>query len=346
MISIIEHIEYLATLHDCVVVPEWGAFIAQHIPAAFGDATKSTVTPPRRDLVFNPEITHNDGLLASSIVRREGITFDEALKVIAANVTVFKQFVAEGSELPIGRLGFFSAGDEGTLHFYPFTCSRAGLEFFGLREFDLPFLASDETAAGDECGSETATKALTPDYSQDSDSSEEKQRHQAWWMRMGRYAAAIVLLLGLTLVLSTPISFTGGHQQQYASISVPGIHKNAPPQVSKPSQAAQPKPAPATAAADKKDAAQSPAAAPTQAADSSATLSEHGRYILVVSTLSSEKQVSEFLATHKDLQGKARVNRMGKKYRVYVDRSDNYGELLQKAYNLPKAYGTGWVAKV
>ena len=30
MISMIEHIEYLMLSHDCVVVPGFGAFIAQH----------------------------------------------------------------------------------------------------------------------------------------------------------------------------------------------------------------------------------------------------------------------------------------------------------------------------
>ena len=70
MFSIIEHIEYLITCHDCVVVPGWGAFIANYDASTY-DATKNVMARPRRSIGFNASVSHNDGLLAQSLMRRE-----------------------------------------------------------------------------------------------------------------------------------------------------------------------------------------------------------------------------------------------------------------------------------
>lgn len=348
MISIVEHIEYLAALHDCVVIPEWGAFIAHYTPASFAADDAATVLPPRRELVFNPDITHNDGLLASSLVRREGVSFDEAVRVIAANVTVFRQIIADGSELPIGHLGYFSTGDEGTMQFHPFSFGKVGWEFYGLRQFTFSTLATNivsmqPTAPSITPGTEVPA-AIVPLSNEVSDDDEEDttvaQKKPHWGARLARIAAAVVILIAMALVLTTPITFNAGdEQQQLASMSVPEIHKAPAPT---------PKPAPAPAIAEKK--AEAPIVkkdtAIAKTAQPKAEMPQ-GRYILVVSTLSSQKQADTYLTMHKDLQGVARVSRKGKNYRVYIDRSDNYGQLLHKALNdMPEGYDQGWVTKI
>ena len=76
MITICEHIEYLLRNHDCVIVPGWGAFIAQYQPASFTE--DGQMLPPSRLIGFNASISHQDGLLASSVMRREKISYDAA----------------------------------------------------------------------------------------------------------------------------------------------------------------------------------------------------------------------------------------------------------------------------
>ena len=71
MISMIEHIEYLMLSNDCVVVPGFGAFIAQYTSSHNG-AQNSTFTSPKRSISFNASINHNDGLLAFFISNGEG----------------------------------------------------------------------------------------------------------------------------------------------------------------------------------------------------------------------------------------------------------------------------------
>ena len=95
MITITQHIEYLMMYNDCVVVPGWGALIANYAPSQLqGD----TMLKPRRSIGFNPSITHNDGLLATSIARRHGISYNEACNVIATGVASFKSQMATNIE--------------------------------------------------------------------------------------------------------------------------------------------------------------------------------------------------------------------------------------------------------
>lgn len=356
VISIIEHIEYLAAMHDCVVIPEWGAFIAHYTPAVISD-DDDAVAPPQRQLVFNAEVNHNDGLLASSIVRREGVTFDEAVHTIAASVTIFRQLIAEGSELPMGHLGYFSAGPEGTMQFHPFSLGKVGWEFYGLCMLHFPTLAETNVvelhteAPSSEKLTEAAPAAVVPietdeevEVEEPAAAYDEEQptKKPSRLARLARIAAAAIVLLALTFVLTTPVAFNSGHEQQYASMSVPEIRK-----ASEPAAAAKPEQKPAAKAQPvQKPAAAKPAqatAAPTQAA----LPQQQGRYILVVSTLTSQQQANAYLAMHPDLKGVAQVSKKGKKYLVYIDRSDDYGVLVRKALNgMPKGYGQGWVTKV
>ena len=70
------------TRHDCVVIPGWGAFIANCSPARY-DADREVMERPHRSIGFNASVSHNDGLLAQSLLRREGMDYDEAMRFIA-----------------------------------------------------------------------------------------------------------------------------------------------------------------------------------------------------------------------------------------------------------------------
>ena len=77
MISIVEHIEYLIARHDCVVVPGWGAFIAQY--EASSVSALGRWQNPGRQISFNSALSYNDGLLASSIMQREQCAYEIAM---------------------------------------------------------------------------------------------------------------------------------------------------------------------------------------------------------------------------------------------------------------------------
>ncbi len=109
MLDITEHIEYLLMRHDCVVASGLGAFLVHEMPAAY-DAKTQRFNPPSRALGFNPEVRHNDGLLAASISRREGISVDSAKAEIEVQVGALRRQLELNGEVQIGRLGVLHMG--------------------------------------------------------------------------------------------------------------------------------------------------------------------------------------------------------------------------------------------
>ncbi len=69
MIKLILHIEHLIFRNECVIVPGFGAFIAEKVPA-YINKESGTFMPPSRRLSFNPRIDHTDGMLVTSLMRR------------------------------------------------------------------------------------------------------------------------------------------------------------------------------------------------------------------------------------------------------------------------------------
>jgi hypothetical protein len=81
MANINEHIGAMLIERDCVIVKGLGAFVASRVPAAF-DKKRGVMTPPRKEIVFNKSLSHNDGMLAGYISMQEGVTVDVALVMI------------------------------------------------------------------------------------------------------------------------------------------------------------------------------------------------------------------------------------------------------------------------
>ena len=205
----IEHIEYLMLSNDCVVVPGFGAFIAQYT-SSHNCAQNSTFTSPKRSISFNASINHNDGLLANSIAKKASIPYAEALKQIEKSTTICRQALSDGSEVPFGRLGFFINNGEGHIEFIPFHHELANDDFFGLQSFSFPTLAErNAQVAAEETVSET--------YSEP----EINIGRRNWFSHKAvQIAASIVMLVCLTFALSTPI-IVDKPTHQLATLNVP-----------------------------------------------------------------------------------------------------------------------------
>lgn len=356
MISLVEHIEYLMMSNPCVVVPGWGAFIAQSTQATFNGDT-ATFSRPRRSIGFNEQVSHDDGLLANSIVSIEGIPYTAAGKIIAQHVASWRQLLQEGSEVPFGHLGFFALNAEGHLEFIPFYHEIDNDEYFGLRQFAFKTLAQVQSEEAEAAAQKRAAVIpLNP-----SDGDEKTGKRRKWMRRVAATAASIVLLLGLSVALTTPIVVDNQQQQQaMATLNVPAIKPQPRQQVTiKPAQ----KPASKPVAAKPQTPAKPQAAAPqpkvepkqetapvAQPANNSSLAAftnqaTTGRYYLVICTLSSQKQVNDYLASNSNIKPMAKVQKHGKKYRIYIDRSNDYKALYDKAKRLlPAEYNDFWIA--
>ena len=355
MNSLIEHIEYLALSNDCVVIPGWGAFITQYAYSSYNSG-EGIFCKPCRKISFNSSVMHNDGLLANSLAKRDQISYQEAVKAIERNVTIYKQLLAEGTEIPFGRLGYFATTQEGQLEFIPFHQEQQHDTFFGLQSFSFPTL--EERIKQDEI-KETANDVETVETGDTSDnSSEEPVRHNWFSKKAIQIAASIIVLLGLTFVLTTPV-FVNKNNQELASLNVPEvkkapsktltasttlsestIQKDSNIKVQGETQLEQPTTVNTPAKnASEKDYNAIQTANQTQMQPET----KRGKYCLVVCTLFTKTQVQQFFAYHKDIDQNNVVYLKGR-YLVYYSTSDSYQELLKEAQALPKQYKQYYIA--
>lgn len=312
MISMIEHIEYLMLSNDCVVVPGFGAFIAQYT-SSNNCAQNSTFTSPKRSISFNASINHNDGLLANSIAKKALIPYAEALKQIEKSTTICRQALSDGSEVPFGRLGFFISNGEGHIEFIPFHHELANDDFFGLQSFSFPTLAErNAQVATEETVSET--------YSEP----EINIGRRNWFSHKAvQIAASIVMLVCLTFALSTPIIVDKPtHQLATLNVPTPTMPKHKVVKTEEISLQKQ-----VEAASEKKEAY------------------SNGRYAIIICSLKKQSQVAQYFQENKDINP-ANVIKKNGYYMIYFNRGDNYQELVKEAKQMPKPYTEFWITQV
>lgn len=312
MISMIEHIEYLMLSNDCVVVPGFGAFIAQYT-SSNNCAQNSTFTSPKRSISFNASINHNDGLLANSIAKKASIPYAEALKQIEKSTTICRQALSDGSEVPFGRLGFFISNGEGHIEFIPFHHEYANDDFFGLQSFSFPTLAErNAQVATEETVSET--------YSEP----EINIGRRNWFShKTVQIAASIVMLVCLTFALSTPIIVDKPtHQLATLNVPTPTMPKHKVVKTEEISLQKQ-----VEAASEKKEA------------------NSNGRYAIIICSLKKQSQVAQYFQENKDINP-ANVIKKNGYYMIYFNRGDNYQELVKEAKQMPKPYTEFWITQV
>ncbi|MBO4530692.1 MAG: hypothetical protein J5767_08680 [Paludibacteraceae bacterium] len=132
--------------HTCVIVPSFGGFVVND-KAAEIHAEDNSFFPPMKEVIFNQLLTHNDGLLAQEIMRRKGISFEEANREIGETVNQIQQVLSSDGSLEVSDWGVFR--QEGQV--LSFTQKRSFVvdkEAFGLSEFYFPeLLIKEETKA-------------------------------------------------------------------------------------------------------------------------------------------------------------------------------------------------------
>ena len=100
-----EYIEQLLRKHNCVIVPEFGGFIANYKSAVIDEA-RGRIMPPSKRVLFNPNLVDNDGLLGNAVANSRGISYPGAMEYIAENVQSWQNELDEGKRVEIGEIGF------------------------------------------------------------------------------------------------------------------------------------------------------------------------------------------------------------------------------------------------
>ena len=126
------YISELLYLHDCVIVPEFGGFVGNRKSAELNKTT-GALTPPSKQILFNRNLTTNDGLLISHITQQEGITQEKAQQEVNKFVTESNNKLTTSKVLRITKIGLFTVGKENNIIFLQDSSENYNLEAFGMK---------------------------------------------------------------------------------------------------------------------------------------------------------------------------------------------------------------------
>ena len=126
-----KHISALLYRYQCVIVPNFGAFITESVSAKINDLS-GTIAPPKKLLSFNSLLKTNDGLLANHIALEEQISYDEAKHLIDLQVQKWTADLKSNQEIYLKNIGEIKLNIEGKMIFEPHGSTNYLTSSFGL----------------------------------------------------------------------------------------------------------------------------------------------------------------------------------------------------------------------
>jgi nucleoid DNA-binding protein len=129
--------------HDCVIVPGFGGFIGNYTPARI-DKNSGTFYPPVKQISFNRNLNHNDGLLVGRISGYLNINYGDARNSVEEFVGELRRKLEKGEKVVFDNIGSFVNNQEGNVQFEPDTNVNYHLDSYGLESFQcLPLEGYD-----------------------------------------------------------------------------------------------------------------------------------------------------------------------------------------------------------
>lgn len=324
MLRIVTHIERLLLVHDCVIVPKFGGFVLQAVPA-MQQVEEHTFRPLRKEIGFNRTLQHNDGLLAESYMQMHAVNYRQAQLMLEEDVEDMKNILRQYKKLSLGVLGSFSIGQEGQMVFHPGETDLFSIGSYGLPVFHFPALAPLQA--------ERAEVALL---------SSEKEKRDTLYIpisrKLIRTAVASAAAIALFLIVSTPVKDV--NQDAYTASFVPTEMVSQKPMLPEtlpsgnvtPEIKQEPAEAPvvreekAIPAPAKRLAVATPAVAKPVVAKKEVKANPK-MYHIVIASFPSETQADEYISgvDRNECKRVSKVVRDGK-YRIYADKFDNRKE--------------------
>ena len=128
------HIFNLLQEHDCVIVPNFGAFVARNISAKISH-DGSRIYPPNKEITFNKSLIKSDGLLINRISSDENISYEMANDKLSNWVIKSHKKISKQGYIEIKNIGSISLENEK----YIFTPSQNSIflkSSYGLNSID------------------------------------------------------------------------------------------------------------------------------------------------------------------------------------------------------------------
>ncbi len=211
IIELAKHIENLLLENDCVIIPGFGGFIVQYIPAR-RIKEENIFLPPCRTVGFNPQLNLNDGLLIQSYMQVYDMNYPEACRLVDDVVLKLREQLSEKGEVEIYGVGKLILNIENTIDFCPnedgvFTPSLYGFSSFEMFELSKEMPALIKYPVEQTMGNNQKYNTLII------------RINRTWLKNTVAIAAAILFFF----FLSTPVDNTYVDPENYASLGDAGL---------------------------------------------------------------------------------------------------------------------------
>jgi nucleoid DNA-binding protein len=117
--------------NNCVIVPGFGGFVAKTSSAKLNMET-GTIQPPGKSILFNKQLTTNDGLLVNYICQQTKISFNESSDFVNAQVQHWNTQMTNGERVELDKIGFLFLDSENNIRFEQDRYTNLLLNSYGL----------------------------------------------------------------------------------------------------------------------------------------------------------------------------------------------------------------------
>ena len=134
--DITAYIRELLFGHDCVIVPGFGGFVCNYMPARV-DNSSNPFYPPVKQISFNRNLKNNDGLLIGKISEAAKVSYGDARNHVDDFVESLRRRLAKGEKVEFENIGTFINNHEGNVQFEPDRSVNYHLDSYGLTSFTV-----------------------------------------------------------------------------------------------------------------------------------------------------------------------------------------------------------------
>ncbi len=135
--SIGKYISELLFDYECIVIPGLGGFVVNDRSARISYDTHY-FNPPFREVMFNPVLSINDGLLINHIADKEHISYKEAMAKVEDFVLSCQDKLAKREKVVFEKVGVISKDENGKIAFKQDESLNFNPDAFGLSAFVSP----------------------------------------------------------------------------------------------------------------------------------------------------------------------------------------------------------------
>jgi nucleoid DNA-binding protein len=138
--EISKYISELLFDHECVIIPGFGGFVANY-QAATIHPVQHRFDPPSKSILFNTQLKHNDGLLASYVATAHTISYSQAMERVGEFAFATLHAIDNGQKVLFENLGVLYADASGHITFEQDKKVNYLHDVYGMESFISPAIS-------------------------------------------------------------------------------------------------------------------------------------------------------------------------------------------------------------